>query len=410
MSSARCFLFLQGPQSRFFRRLGLNLARQGHRVIKINFCGGDVLHWPWPYARSYRGHRNRWPERVKHLLDQEQVTDLLLFGDRRPLHREAIVLAQSRGVGIHVFEEGYLRPAHVTMETNGVNGCSLLPHTPEQVRTQAAHLPPVHFVKPKPNPLNKRVMDAVWHHIGNGLLLPVFPLYRTHRPYTIAWELQGWIPRYLTRKKRARQAREKQEILLSKNIPYFLFPLQLDTDFQIRLYSEFSGQTETIMHVLSSFAAHAPQKYFLVIKNHPLDNGLINYQRFILSFARALGIEDRIYFLDGGDGGVLMKNAQAVVLVNSTMGLEALTMGLPVFCMGRAVYAMPGLAVTENEQSLDTFWQDPKPCDSELLEEYIKVLLDKALVYGNFYTDQGIEAAIQGTLQRLGVGGMPGND
>lgn len=401
MSSKRCFLFLQGPQSRFFRWLGLALTDLGHKVIKINFCGGDVLHWPRPYARVYQGRRTKWPLWVDRLLQSEQVTDLLLFGDRRPMHRDALFLAAHRGIDCHVFEEGYLRPAHITMETNGVNGCSSLPRTPQMVRDQAQDLPPAEFVQPLPNPLKKRVLDAVWHHVGNTLLMPAFPLYRTHRPYTIAWELQGWIPRYLNRKQRASLARQKQEQILDQGLAYYLFPLQLDSDFQIRLYSSFSNQTETIMHVLSSFAASAPQDTYLVLKNHPLDNGLINYQRFSLNFARALGIEHRVYFLDGGDGGLLMQSSRGVVLVNSTMGLEALTMGLPVYCLGQAIYSMPGLAVTHQEQSLDSFWQEPRPPDQGLLQDYVRVLLDQALVYGNFYTDRGIEAAVQGSLQRL---------
>ena len=403
MTGKRSFLFLQGPQSRFFKRLGLAVADHGHQVTRINFCGGDVIHWPAPFTMSYRGSMVKWPTWVDNLYRQKNITDLLLFGDRRPLHSEALLLARQRGIRVHVFEEGYLRPAHITLEQDGVNGCSCLPSNPDEIRSQAYNLEMPPKTQPLPNPLKKRVMDAVRHHVGNTLLMPLFPFYRTHRPYTIAWELQGWIPRYLGRKKRLQEARQKQNRIMDQQYRFFLFPLQLDSDFQIRLYSDFTSLTETITHVLYSFARHAPKDCFLVVKNHPLDNGLINYQEFTTNYAKALGVEHRVIFLDGGDGGLLMKKARGMVLVNSTMGLEGLTLGSPVFCLGRAIYALPGLAVTEKEQRLDNFWKQPKGCDPQLLSDFQKIILHQALVYGNFYTDQGIAAAVKGSLQRIGV-------
>lgn len=403
MSSRRCFLFLQGPQSRFFRRLGLRLHQMGHKVIKVNFCGGDVVHWPFPFTLAYQGRRKLWPEWINSLFLREGVTDLLLFGDRRPMHSDAVLLAKNYNINIHVFEEGYLRSGYITMEQGGVNGRSSLPDDPDAIRKMAAGLTFPEEPNPIANPLKKRVWDAVRHHFGNAFLMPFFPLYRTHRPYTIIWELQGWIPRYLTRKKRWQKAHEQQTEILDRKFKYFLFPLQLDSDFQIRLYSDFSSLGESIMYVLRSFAKNAPRDHHLVIKNHPLDNGLFDYKNFSMNFARALGLENRIIFLDGGDGRLLTKNSRGVVVVNSTMGLEALDLGLPVYCLGRAIYAMPGLAVTREQMTLGGFWKNPVPCDPRLLEDYKKVLLHHALIFGNFYTDEGIEAAVQGVQKRLGV-------
>lgn len=403
MPHKRSFLFLQGPQSGFFRKLGLKLSDLGYKVIKVNFCGGDVIHWPGRYTLSYRGSRSSWPGWVKDIFLKEKITDLLLFGDRRPMHRDAVLLAEQSGIRVYVFEEGYLRPAHITMEKGGVNGLSSLPRTPEKVRAMAEKMASLPVPRPLKNPLKKRVTDAILHHAGNAVFRPLYPRYRTHRPYTIAWELKGWIPRYLTRKKRNIQATALQDLIVDNDLKYFIFPLQLDSDFQIRLYSDFSSLTEAIMHVLKSFANHAPGDCCLVVKNHPLDNGLINYRAFVTCFARALGIGQRVHFIDGGDGGLLLKKSKGVVLINSTMGLEALCLGLPVYCLGQAIYAMPGLAVTEQDMSLDRFWSEPRSCAPDLLADFKKVLLHKALVFGNFYTPDGIRAAVEGTLSKLGV-------
>ena len=126
-------LFLQGPHGPFFRRLGRALARQGDTVIRVNCCGGDVVDWPRPHTRLFRKKPTVWSEWIARLMDKEQVTDLHVFGDWRPLHREAVLLAKVRGIRIWAYEEGYLRPDYITMEQGGVNGLSSLPHTREDM-------------------------------------------------------------------------------------------------------------------------------------------------------------------------------------------------------------------------------------------------------------------------------------
>jgi len=400
----RSFLFLQGPQSRFFRRLGVAVRAAGADILKVNICGGDVLHWPGPGAILYRGSRGDWPGWIARIMDLHAVTDILLMGDKRPMNRDAICIAASRGIRVHVLEEGYLRPNHITLERDGVNSRSRLPATPEAVRREAAALPNPPPPRPVPDSMAIRVGDTIRHHVGNFVLWGLFPRYRTHRPYTIGWELTGWLPRYLSRRARKDRAMAAQQELLDSERPFFLFPLQLDADIQVRSYSHF-GVRDSIMQVLSSFAASAPPGFVLAVKNHPLDNGLINLDRFVDSFSRATGIRDRVVFLDGGQGRLLMESAacRGMVVVNSTMGLEALALALPVYSLSKAPYAMPGLAATQTQMDLADFWSGPLPPDPGLLRDFVKVLHDRALVLGNFYTDEGIALAVPGCLRRLGL-------
>ena len=401
----RSFLFLQGPQSRFTRRLGLAVHGCGAQVTKVNFCGGDVLHWPAPFTVLYRGARDAWPRWVSRLMEQHAVTDLVLLGDRRPMHSDAICIAHVRGIQVHILEEGYLRPNYVTLERNGVNAHSSLPNTPEAVRERAAVLsepPPMRSI---PDSSMCRLGGTILHHVGNTLLYGLFPRYHTHRPHPILWELTGILPRYCMRYSRFARSRAAQERLRQADRPYFLFPLQLDADSQVRSYS-FYGVRDSIMQVLASFARAASPDMLLAVKNHPLDNGLINLAAFVAGFARATGIEDRVIFLDGGQGTPLMCSpaCRGVVVVNSTMGLEALALGQPVFSLGKATYGMPGLAVTTQEGTLNDFWSAPRPPDMHLLHDFLNTLHADALVPGNFYTLPGIEAAVEGCLRRIGLG------
>ena len=54
---------------------------------------------------------------------------------------------------------------------------------------------------------------------------------------------------------------------------YFLFPLQLSGDYQIRSHSPFLSMTMALEYVLTSFARHAPPDAILLVKEHPLDVG-----------------------------------------------------------------------------------------------------------------------------------------
>lgn len=401
MGTQRSFIFLQGPQSRFFRTLGLALLQAGHRVHKVNFCGGDLVHWPSPHARNYRKSLHNWPEWFRDLVQEVHGSDLLLFGDRRPLQHEAIRLARLWGLNVFVLEEGYLQPGYITLERDGANGRSRLPRNAQAIRSMAESLAPLPDPEPIPSSMAIRTRHSYYHHLGNTAFLWLFPHYRTHRPYPIIRELCGIWPRGWQRKSRVAWSHGQQQRLLSTNKPFYLFPLQLDTDIQVRQYSTFTGIVDSIAKVLFSFAAAAPAHCLLAVKNHPIDNGLINYRRYVQNLAHTLGIQDRVVYLEESDGQLLMRRCEGMVLINSSMGLEGLRLGNPVYCMGQSLYGFPGLAMTGQECTLDQFWTSMREPDMTLLEAFITVLRYYALVPGNYYTPQGIASAVQGALERL---------
>jgi len=425
----RVFLLLQGPQSPFFRRLGDALQRAGAQVIKINFCGGDVLLWARRDALSYQGSESDWPFWVARLMRERGVTDLLAFGLWRPLHWEAALLARQMGIRVFSLEEGYLRPNYITLEEGGNNGRSLLPRRPEEVSAMAALDPDPPLPQQANNPLLTRFGYALGnYHLGNVLLFPKFPHYHTHRPYCLAHELCGWVPRVAKYPWRERRYKRRWKRFAESETPYFLFPLQLDADSQVRLYSPFSGMREAIGEIIASFAHWADPELHLIVKNHPLDNGLLDYRGFVRSFARAYGVEKRVHFLDIGlldsffrdiarffgvekyihfkkhnESAVMTEKSRGLVVLNSTMGLAALRQGKPVYCVGRSIYAMPGLAQAEPFCQLKHFWANPVAPDPRLLEDFVKVVKTRALVNGNFYSREGIAQAVRHSLERLGM-------
>ena len=343
-----------------------------------------------------------WPTFFDEFLERSRATDLLLIGDRRPLHHPAIVLARRRGVRVFVFDEGYVRPHFVTLEKNGVGGRSELPRDPEVIKALGLGLPPA---SPPPDlepDVRRKVREAVKHHFGNVIFWPLFPRYRTHRPQTVFRELTGLLPRHLTRERHKGKDEAALGKFLADGRAYFFLPLQLPADTQFRCYSRFTSLQETMAVILDSFQRRAPEEYSLVIRSHPLDWQIGGHRKFALSFAQTLGLETRICFVNEGDTNRMIAGSKGLVLVNSTTGLTALAMGKPVFCLGKAIYALPGLASAGGADDLDEFWGRPPSPDAALCRAFLSLLRDRALAVGNYYTREGQDLALEGALRLLG--------
>jgi capsular polysaccharide export protein len=396
----RNFLLLQGPQSRFFSRLADRLRTNGAVCTKVQFCGGDVLLWGLKNSVFYRGNSDHWLNWIGKVFDDLDITDMCLYGDCRPLHWEAVQLAEFRRIRVWVFEEGYLREGYSTLEEHGVNGRSPLPRDKREIERLANNLldsnPPV-----IENRIEDKVYQAIAHHVGNVILWPVFYRYKTHRPMNIGLELLGILPRYLKRKDRIKDSKDKLKQFDLRRGNYFFMPLQLNSDSQIQRYSPYSKMREAIVEVLSSFALHSPADCRLLIRNHPLDNGLIHYKNFVASLAANLGIANRVTFVEDGPTRDMVRYATGVVLVNSTVGLMALDSGVPLFCLGQSVFDIDGLTQNIWRNELNKFWQFPKKPDPVLFSAFKKVLKECALIEGNFYTPAGIEHAVESSIRRF---------
>ncbi|HVI29448.1 capsular biosynthesis protein [Hansschlegelia sp.] len=394
----RTFLFLQGLASPFFKRLGKALKRQGYGVERINLNLGDRLFWGMPGSVDYRGRFEGWRGFLSGFMDARGVTDLVLFGDGRPYHRVAIATAQLRGVDVHVFEEGYFRPHWITMESGGVNGFSSLPRDPETIRRLAAELPEA----PRPRPIQgsmptRSLWDVVYNSANMGFPY-LYPGYRRYRPNHPLVEYAGWIGRLVRRKAEARRAAAVQGALAARRRRYFVLPLQLDSDYQIRLHSPFSAMTEVVDFVARSFAAHATPDAHLVVKLHPLDNGLVNRRRATHITAQRTGLGERLVYMDGGHNPRLIDGAAGVVVVNSTMGTLAIERGRPTIALGQAIYDLPGLT---HQGTLESFWREPTPPDPEFTEAFRKVVTARTQINGGFYSQEAIEIAVANAVARL---------
>lgn len=398
LSRKKSFLLLQGPCSPFSARLADRLADDGHHVHLLNFNGGDLLYRRRQGARLYRGSLPDLPEFLQDLYRRDNITDQVLFGDQRPVHRPAVTLAPAFGVRTQVLEEGYFRPHWITMEPEGVNARSTLPGNPDWFLEAYARLGDAPAATPFNSPFRIRATHDVLFHLA-GLANPALaPHYRNHAPVTAPLEYAAYLKRFsLLRYYKPRDAR-RIESLVASSRPYFVLPLQLNGDAQIQHHSPYRDMLEVIDRVMTSFARRAPGDARLVIKNHPLDMGLVNYARHIRRKADELAISGRVVYLESGDLNRLLPGSRGMVTVNSTAGLVAMEHGCPTLSLGQAIYALPGLVAGAG---LDAFWQHPEAPDPRLFHAFRQTLLHTVQLNGGFYCRRGIDLAVAQCSPRL---------
>ena len=396
------FLILQGVATPFFNELGKTIQRNGHHVTKLNFCGGDLVFSKDLTTINLDCRSDQLSDWIDEFKPLNPITDIILFGDARAIHQPFVTYFKQTDVLIHVFEEGYFRPHWVTLERNGVNGFSdymKLSVNEWLEKAQQTHEQP-EPVKIKSN-LHYRAFYDITYRLANGLLTFKFRHYKNHRPLNGLLEYLGWAKRFTAIKLwRKHQDQQKIDNLLISKKPFFLLPLQLESDTQIHTHSSYKSMSEIIKDVLVSFANNAPQDHYLVIKNHPLSTGIPNHSRTIASLCQQLHIVERIIYLESGFLNKLVNHSKGMVIVNSTSGTEALQHGRPVITLGKALFNLPGLT---DQKRLDDFWQTPDSPDANLFSAYKKVLMEHTQINGDFYSPSGIALTIRNSIEKLGA-------
>ncbi|VVE73520.1 hypothetical protein PCA31118_04562 [Pandoraea captiosa] len=395
----RSYLVLQGTASPFFHQLASALRVRGNEVCRVNFCGGDLVYGGTSTENcDFNAPLETLGDWYADAVRTRGVTDVLLFGDCRDVHVPMHDVAHRMGVEVHVFEEGYVRPYWITLENHGVNGRSKLPRDPAWYREVYRNLPQFRAPIATGYNLKERAFHDMRYRWANAAYAHRYRHYQSHRPRNGLFEYAGLAARAIRNRGFHREADYLTRELRDHAQRYFLFPLQLNSDAQVVVHSPFDGICGAIDAVVASFAAHAAPDTQLVIKNHPLDTGLINYRQHTLRIARRLGVANRVHFIDAGHLPTLLEHAQGVVVINSTVGLSALHHGTPLVVLGEAIYDMQGLTW---QHGLDTFWQAPDCPDMALYTAFLHFVIHNTQINGDFYTRGGIGMALVGVVQRL---------
>ncbi|NTT85474.1 capsule biosynthesis protein [Tabrizicola fusiformis] len=385
----RRFLFLQGPHGPFFHGLGRMLRAAGAQVWRVGFNRGDRAFWPEAESFiAYRGTPQDWPEAFRCLIAEKSITDLVLYGDTRPIHAEAVRLAREAGLTVHVFEEGYLRPYWVTYERGGSNGHSRLMQT-TVAEMQAALAKADMELPDAPARWGDMRQHMFWGALYHWFVLTGFWDFRNFRPHrklTVGQEFWLYCKRLILMPFHRWERMLATYRIKHGGFPYHLVLLQLEHDASFQMHSPFSTMTEFLEVVVEGFAKGAAPHHHIVFKAHPLEDGRAPVARDIRRLARLHGVEGRVHFVRGGKLAGLLNHARSAVTVNSTAGQQVLWRGLPLKTFGAAVYAKPEFVST---QSLPDFFALPSRPDSRAYRDYRHYLLETSQVPGGFYSSRG---------------------
>ncbi|MEY8143147.1 capsule biosynthesis protein [Falsihalocynthiibacter sp. CO-5D18] len=385
----RRFLFLQGPHGPFFHRLGKMMRLAGAEVWRVGFNQGDRAFWR--NAESYipfQEPQSAWPSFFQDLLTSKGITDIALYGDTRPIHAQAIEIANKNGITIHIFEEGYLRPYWVTYERGGANGHSAL------MGMQVADMQEIlaHSVLDIPE------APAHWgdmrQHVLYGALYHWFVMFRNgpyinfraHRALPVSREFQLYIKRLLLMPLHWGERVLATTRIKWSGFPYHVALLQLEHDSSFQMHSPFESMSDFLKVAIEGFAKGAPQHHHLVFKAHPLENGQLPLRNSIHALAKENGVENRVHYVRGGKLAQLLDNARSAVTVNSTSAQQVLWRGLPLKTFGVAVFDKPEFVST---QPLAEFFSAPTRPDNGAYRDYRHFLLETSQVAGGFYSARG---------------------
>ncbi len=389
MADKRCFLFLQGPHGPMFWRLAKMLRAAGAEVFRVGFNRGDEFFWNERASFiPFRGALDEWPDALQTLLAEKNVTDIVLYGDTRPIHATAVEIAKAKGLKIHVFEEGYLRPYWVSYERGGTNGNSRLMDLDVAEMRHALEL----------SDLDLSETPAHWgdmrHHIFYGAVYHWFVMFlngrysklQRHRELPVSQEALLYFRRLALMPFTSIGRMIATTRIKRGGYPYHLALMQLEHDASFQSFSPFSRMSEFIEMVVEGFAEGAPPHHHLVFKAHPLENGRSPLRRQIQKIAQKQGVARRVHYVRGGKLARLLDHARSAVTVNSTAAQQVLWRGIPLKCFGKAVFDKAEFVST---QTLPDFFAQPTRPDTRAYKDYRRFLLETSQVTGGFYSAGG---------------------
>ncbi|EKM1067478.1 capsule biosynthesis protein [Campylobacter coli] len=376
--SGKTVLLLQGPVGTFFHRLAIKMKKNKTKVFKLNFNGGDFLFYP-------SGKRCKCDEKdlenfYENFFKEKKIDAIVMYNDCRLIHAKAIKVAKGLGIGIWIFEEGYLRPYCITFEKDGVNANSSLPR--DKNFYLSCNILTKESIKEIPGGFKFMAFSAFLYWLFSFLLAPFFNNKLHHRTL-YPFEFLFWF-RSLYRKYLYKFTEKKlNQKIYSLEKKYFLAILQVYNDTQIKHHYKKSIE-EFIEELILSFANHARAKSYLVFKHHPMDRGYRNYSKLINELSQKYHVEGRIFYVHDTYLPTLLKNALGCITINSTVGLSAILEGCPTKVCGNAFYDFEGLAYPKK---LQLFWREAhayKPNPS-LVINFKNYLLNTNQFNGNFY-------------------------
>jgi capsule polysaccharide modification protein KpsS len=155
---------------------------------------------------------------------------------------------------------------------------------------------------------------------------------------------------------------------------YIIVPLQLPHDETIKYHSDFSVEhfVTQLCHMANTW--DGPQ---IVFKGHPVNFGSMAPLKNIIEG----GFNNVLYVADA-NFNELVKNAQAMFVLNGGSGQEAMLHGIPVVCFGRCDYAPAVIQgdIDDPDQAFKTMMYDDHVERIEMYKRWYDWYVNKVVI------------------------------
>ncbi|MGL4673672.1 MAG: capsule biosynthesis protein [Wohlfahrtiimonas sp.] len=396
VDESRRILLLQGPIGPYFFQLSQFLQKQGKEVYKLNFNGGDMFYYPSNnLTATYYDSVDDFSKYLTEFIHKNKIDAVVCFGHKRVYHDIAKQVCKDLGDQINFwsFEEGYLRPHYITFEKWGVNSASVLPRDAQFYLDNEQNISELRESRLLVASFGSRFWLAMHYYMAMYFCRDQLKNYIHHRDYKVlnymaAWATSGW----------RKWAYKPRESLLAKSIEdsdfpeFFIVPLQVHNDSQVKSFGCAKNVPAFVRNVLRSFAKGAEKDDHIIFKHHPMDRGFNHYGKLIAKLSQKYGLEDRVHYVFDIPMPIFLRKAKGMVVINSTSGLSALLHNLPVKALGQAPYSFEGLT---DQQPLSRFWGNPQKPNLEAFNAYRSYLLCRTQLNANFYISNLYEDFVQ---------------
>lgn len=386
--SSKRTLLLQGPIGSFFYQLGEWLIKDGScAVYKLNFNAGDRYFYPSSTTNTFDYVLSKYDfyNYLTEFIEKHQIQAIVCFGDSRPYHRIAKEFCiDNPNVAFWVFEEGYFRPDYITLERDGVNDFSTLPRNSEFFLSRVDSLPDPIEPKLVASGFLPMAIVAMKYYLSLSKGAKDYPNYEHHREIGIPYYLKLWSKSIIKRVYYyVRDYCFGRKIEEGKLDDFFIVPLQVYDDSQVKYHCDYPDVSTFLADVLESFANFAPKNMNLIVKHHPMDRGGWDYCSVIDRYKKQYpDLAKRVYYIHDVPMPIFLRRAKGMVTLNSTSGISGLLHNIPVITLGRANYDFPGMTY---QGSLNDFWCNATPPNKEVFDAYRKFHLNVTHINGSYY-------------------------
>lgn len=175
----------------------------------------------------------------------------------------------------------------------------------------------------------------------------------------------------------ANNLRKKLNIPQEKKILFV--PLQRPSDTVIKYFSKNVDNMEHFLKNIVEIQERLKDEWVLIVKKHPLETQRL-YENTLFY------VEDSTHFKD------LIELCDAIVLINSGVGVISMMYEKPVYHFGDAFYSHPliNMEVQSSDDVISSLKKEEFKVDAEKVKRFISYLIDDFYSFGNFFTEEKI--------------------